>query len=184
MENDLEQLKETQPEWLALSADLGGTAVSVPLSKRQSRRWGLVLEARGVPFQHQSFGRGWLLLVPADDFKRACDELRHYEELNHNWPPPLPAVNPQHDNLLASLSVLLLVACFHNLTQLNINLLGHQPVDWVALGNAHAGKILQGQWWRLITALTLHADLLHSGLSPQAVDADHATCVAERPLGN
>ncbi|MBE0598536.1 MAG: rhomboid family intramembrane serine protease, partial [Desulfuromonadales bacterium] len=42
-----------------------------------------------------------------------------------------------------------------------IDLLAHHPVDWVALGNAHAGRIMAGQWWRTITALTLHADWPH-----------------------
>jgi len=161
MEFDLEQTEETQPEWLALSADLRSTPLPAPLSKKQLRRWGLVLEARGVPFRNEACVRGWRLLVPPDAFARACSEIRTYEELNHNWPPPLSTENPQHDNLLPSLSVLLLVACFHNLTQLHINLLGHYPVDWINLGNAYAGKILQGEWWRLLTSLTLHADLLH-----------------------
>ena len=156
--------EDDQTEWLPLAADLRRTASSTaaaPLSKKLTRRWGLVLEARGIPFRNQACNSGWRLLVPADCFTHACNELRRYEELNHNWPPPLPAESPQHDNLLTSLCVLLLIACFHNLTQLNLDLLGHHPVDWIELGNAHAGKILQGQWWRLLTSLTLHADLLH-----------------------
>ena len=161
MENDPEQVEQARPAWQALSPDLQQSATPTPVPKRQLRRWGLVLEARGVPFRNESSARGWLLLVPPTDFTRACDELRRYEELNHNWPPPLPAESPQHDNLLPSLSVLLLLACFHNLTQLDINLFGHRPVDWLELGNAHAGKILHGQWWRLLTSLTLHADLIH-----------------------
>lgn len=159
MENDLQNPEEMPTDWLPLSADLIGS--EAPLTRKQLRRWGLVLEARGVPFCHEVQGRGWRLLVPSAEFKRASQELRHYEELNHNWPPPLPAATPQHDNLHTTLSVLLLVACFHNLTQLNINLLGHHPVDWIELGNAHAGKILAGQWWRTLTSLTLHADWLH-----------------------
>ncbi len=157
----MKQPEETQPEWLALAADLRATAASAPLTKKQIRRWGLVLEAREVPFRNEAHGKGWLLKVPAADLKRASEELRRYEESNHNWPPPLPAENPQHDNLLPCLSVLLLVACFHNLTQLDIDLFDHRPIDWIGLGNAHAGKILQGQWWRLLTALSLHADLIH-----------------------
>jgi membrane associated rhomboid family serine protease len=159
-ENASDQPEEIQPEWLAISADLCSPAL-VALSKKQLRRWGLVLEARGVSFRNQALDRGWLLLVPPEEFERATDELRKYEKLNRNWPPPLPAENPQHDNLLPCLSVLLLVACFHNLTQLNIDLFQHHPVDWTELGNAHARKILQGQWWRLLTSLSLHADLLH-----------------------
>jgi membrane associated rhomboid family serine protease len=161
MENKLEQPAEKEPEWLTLTADLRPAATATPLSKKQLRRWGLVLEARGLPFRNQPCGRGWLLQVAASDFERASRELRQYEELNRNWPAPLPVAGPQQENLLASLSVLLLVACFHNLSQLDINLFSHRPVDWTSLGNAHAGKILQGEWWRTLTSLTLHADWLH-----------------------
>jgi rhomboid protease GluP len=34
-------------------------------------------------------------------------------------------------------------------------------IDWFAIGAAQAGLILEGAWWRTITALSLHADLLH-----------------------
>jgi membrane associated rhomboid family serine protease len=34
-------------------------------------------------------------------------------------------------------------------------------VDWLAAGAAHAGLILDGAWWRTVTALCLHAELGH-----------------------
>jgi membrane associated rhomboid family serine protease len=34
-------------------------------------------------------------------------------------------------------------------------------IDWFAVGKTHAGGIRQGEWWRTVTALTLHADLEH-----------------------
>ena len=34
-------------------------------------------------------------------------------------------------------------------------------VDWAATGAAQAGLNCDGQWWRTITALSLHADVLH-----------------------
>ncbi len=33
--------------------------------------------------------------------------------------------------------------------------------DWFSAGKTHAGLIRHGQWWRAVTALTLHADLAH-----------------------
>jgi membrane associated rhomboid family serine protease len=101
------------------------------------------------------------LLVPDDRFEAAREELRRFEAENRNWPPPLPPQAPFTDNRLATVSVLLLLATFHNLTLLDLNLLGHRPVDWITLGNAHADLILAGQWWRPVTALTLHAGWLH-----------------------
>ena len=34
-------------------------------------------------------------------------------------------------------------------------------VDWVAAGAAQAGMIIDGEWWRAVTALTLHVDASH-----------------------
>jgi membrane associated rhomboid family serine protease len=64
-------------------------------------------------------------------------------------------------SLLATLSVLFLLATFHNITRLDVILSGHSPVDWFTVGSADAEKIANGQWWRAVTALTLHADVAH-----------------------
>ena len=149
------------PGWLALPVDFhSGNPVGV-FSRRQIRRWGLVLEARAIRFHPQPVPHGWQLRIDSADFVRALVELRRYEELNRDWPPRLHQSQSSSDNSLTSLCVLVLLACFFNLTQLHINLAGHSPVDWTELGNAHAGKILTGDWWRTLTALTLHADWLH-----------------------
>lgn len=34
-------------------------------------------------------------------------------------------------------------------------------IDWLVAGAANSGRILDGEWWRTITALALHADLGH-----------------------
>lgn len=148
-------------QWRALPARLDDGSSFALLSGRRLRSWVLVLEARGFHFRTQRQGFGWQLLVPAERFTAACEELRRFEAENRNWPPPLPPATPLADNRLATISVLLLLATFHNLTRLDVSLLGHHPVDWLALGSADAGRILAGQWWRTVTALTLHSGWLH-----------------------
>ena len=161
METETEQNSARDKEWLAIPPDLGDWEAAGLLSERRVRRWALVLDARTIPCRIESGGMGWRLLVPAEQFTTARYELRLFEVENRNWPPADPPPSPLVENTLATLSVLVLLATFYNLTRLDISLLGHNPVDWAALGKAHAGKILDGQWWRLITALTLHADWLH-----------------------
>jgi len=39
---------------------------------------------------------------------------------------------------------------------------------WFARGSAHSGLILRGEYWRTVTALTLHADLVHVGANAVA----------------
>jgi rhomboid protease GluP len=143
--------KENQ-DWSELPAPLPGD---------RTRLAALVLEARGIPCRLERAGRAWLLYVPTGEKERAVRELDLYQRENRNWPPPVPVAEPHHQNTLITLSVLGLLGIFFNLTWLSINGFGHTPIDWVELGNANAGKILQGQWWRSITALTLHADPLH-----------------------
>jgi membrane associated rhomboid family serine protease len=147
-------------EWRPLPSRLDD-ASAVTLSKRQMRRWSLVLEAREIPWRAERKGFGWQLLVPRESLVRAGRELRQYEKENRGWPPPPPEASPLVDNRTTTLWVLIAIGVFYNVTLHHIDLAGHTPVHWKALGNAHAGKILDGQWWRAVTALTLHADWQH-----------------------
>jgi len=149
------------PDWRPIRPDLEEHGEPLSLSRKHLRRWALVLEARGFLFHAEPHGAGWLLWVPEESFERARAELRIYEEENHNWPPPLPPLPPPSEHLSGSLLALLAVGIFFDLTLHPVNLSGHHPVDWYELGNAHAGRILDGEWWRLLTSLTLHADWRH-----------------------
>lgn len=150
-----------QEAWSAVPAQLFAPSGSARLSQRQIRAWVLTLEAQQIPFQVLADGACWQLLVPSDRFAAALDELRQFETENHNWPPPQPPPAPQVDNLLITLSVLGLLGIFHNLVQLQHDPFGRSVIDWVRLGNADAALIRAGEWWRTVTALTLHADGQH-----------------------
>jgi rhomboid protease GluP len=146
-------------QWLEIPADLG--IGSSPGSGHHPELWALVLEARDIPCRNLPIETGSALTVPAERFYEALNELRLFEEENRYWPPPEPKASPLVENTITTLSVLLLLATFHNVTLLGITLLGHDPVNWIALGSADSGKILDGQLWRAVTALTLHSGWLH-----------------------
>jgi membrane associated rhomboid family serine protease len=129
-------------------------------TSQRIRLWALTLDSRSIPCQIDNQA-GWRLLVPPEQYAAAVYELRRFEELNRNWPLPGPLNHPLTENTLATLSILILLATFHNITQLDVTLTGISMPDWVAIGNAQAAKILSGQWWRAVTALTLHADWAH-----------------------
>ena len=131
------------------------------LTKSQARSWALVLDSRSIPCCIESDGAGWLLLVPEQQMESALRELRLYEEANSNWPPPLPIARQLIENTLPTVSILIILAIFHNLNLLGISLPGRGTMDLNDLGAAHAEKILSGEVWQCITALTLHADLMH-----------------------
>nr|WP_223924005.1 rhomboid family intramembrane serine protease [Geobacter sp. AOG2] len=135
--------------------------ISEPPSRGRTQLWALVLDARSVPCRLEQDAGRWFLLVPVSHLDRAREELRLFEEENRDWPPAAPPVHPLVENTLSTLSILILLATFHNLTQLDGTLSAFSQPDWTGLGNAQAGKILDGQWWRIVTALTLHVDSLH-----------------------
>lgn len=131
------------------------------LNSRQARIWSLVLDSRGVPCCLEQQGGGFVLLVPVFHLPRAYQELQQFEATNRGWPPPMLPQRPTAWNLLATLSVLILLATFHNIAQLDATSTGIALPDWVAQGGARSDRILAGEWWRAITALTLHADWAH-----------------------
>lgn len=132
-----------------------------PLSGEQVRLWALVLTARAIPCMILPNAGSWLLAVPPELHETACRELQIFEEQNHNWPPPLPPTRPQADNSLITISILILIAIFHNVIRINPELFSFPWPDWAAIGSAQTDVIRSGEWWRVVTALTLHNDAAH-----------------------
>lgn len=154
-------LSPPEAHWLAVPAVLAAPDGGVVLPAAQLQAWALTLTARQIPHQVAGSGSDRRLLVPPEHFVAALHELRRFEAENRAWPPVQPPAAPAVDNLLVTLSVLGLLAIFHNLAVLRIELFGFPAGDWVERGCAAAGAIRDGAWWRAVTALTLHADGLH-----------------------
>ncbi len=148
-------------DWVPIPPELKDGPSYQTISKRKLKSWVLVLQSRQIPCREEKVDYKWQLLVPTGEYQNACQELIQYETENHNWPPPPPVERKLQENTASTLWVLILLAIFYNLTQQQINLFGHHPVNWAELGNAHAERILNGEWWRVITALTLHSSPLH-----------------------
>lgn len=116
----------------------------------------MVLEAVGIMYELQQIEGEYALAVQIEDATRATEQLRLYADENTRRPlPAIPQKNISNGLIGALLYVALLLVVFdlqhfvsftHSLT---------------ALGRAHAGSIQTGEWWRTITALTLHKDISH-----------------------
>jgi membrane associated rhomboid family serine protease len=116
----------------------------------------LVLAAVGIECHLIKADRDVGLYVAATDVEQAAQELACYERENlSSRPRPLPARPARHavDAALAYCAVLLFFFGAERRHALS--------VDWAAIGAAQAGLIRDGQWWRTITALSLHGDVLH-----------------------
>jgi rhomboid protease GluP len=132
-------------------ARLGGRA--------EAEQQALVLAAVGI--RSLVIGRGAApirLLVASEDSLRAEYELDQFRRENRRparASPPLPPLAAGADGVLvyaALLAVLFQASGRRWWSQ-----------DWWAAGTAQAGLIMQGEWWRTVTALGLHADLGHFG---------------------
>ncbi len=116
----------------------------------------LVLEVAGIRYETHRVGGEFILDVAAADAARATEELEAYAQENPDSPVAAVAIVQRTGGwtgVVVYASVLLLVA-----------ILAHQRtfgLDWHTAGKTHAGLIRDGQWWRTVTALTLHADVTH-----------------------
>ncbi len=142
-----------------LVQEIEGTE-SEPLDRDRARTWSLVLSSRRVPHRVRREGEAASVLVPAGFADRAAYEISQYIVENRADPAPEPVREMEGDHWPAIFTALLLLAfyAFYNQTFAS---LGLYPGYWLEYGMADAGKIMDGQWWRAITALTLHADPAH-----------------------
>lgn len=117
----------------------------------------LVLEASGLHPIVEAGPEGFSVRVPAEEADAARTALRVFEEENPAAAPPPPAP-PVRDPLAAShaLAPCAALVAFFLLTG------DRRPgVVWFERGAADAARVLGGEPWRVVTALTLHADLPH-----------------------
>jgi rhomboid protease GluP len=122
----------------------------------------MVLDAMGIAHEVQlTPGGRWALLVDDGDAAAAEVALVAWEAENPSR-PELPA-RPEYGRSLAGMAAGLAVLAFALLVGLP------SSGSLVEPGSADAARMLQGQWWRAATALTLHADLAHAAANAVAL---------------
>lgn len=127
--------------------------------------WALVLAARGIPARVHTLDGRYLLQTRPEFLDVALSEISAYENENRPAPEPPPEPAP-YDNTGASLLVLACLLLFHIITLNRWHFLHYNaalaPIDWQGLGLADCwGCLFNNEWWRYVTALTLHADAAH-----------------------
>jgi rhomboid protease GluP len=116
----------------------------------------LVLAAVGIEARVIADVGGIMLCVAASDAARARHELGCYERENARGRRPrfiARAALHRAEGALVYCAVLLFFFAAQRRHALSI--------DWLAAGAADARRILDGEWWRTVTALALHAELGH-----------------------
>jgi rhomboid protease GluP len=123
---------------------------------RRAMDLSLVLDQEGVPHELRSVGEEqWALLVEDEAGERATAVLVAFERENEARPVPVE-VQPVASGVLAALLFGLPLVLFQMWT-------GPQSSEvWFVRGSADAAALIHGEWWRAVTALTLHADAGHA----------------------
>ena len=131
------------------------SSLRIAHERTRAEEWALVLEAEGLSPSVRRVRSGFVLSVPAEEAERAAAALSAYEREN-------PAEPQAGDKLVESAHLPAglgtaagLLAFFFFTGPWN------SAARWFERGSADAEQILSGELWRTVTALTLHADLVH-----------------------
>lgn len=116
----------------------------------------LVLESQSLPSRLERHGPRWEVFVPIRLLAESRYEVSAW--LTENSRPSggerrLLVLGSGWPGVVGWLAVLIAVSVFATRQMFG--------ADWYALGSADAGAILDGEYWRTLTALMLHADVVH-----------------------
>jgi len=118
--------------------------------------FGLVLDAKGLPYERGRLGEAWVLWVSPGAADIAREELARYaaerSERREPRPPFIPFAGSSY-GAAAYACVLIVVAYCAGAGLFGVNWLDVGALDSRAGGAA--------EWWRCVTALTLHLDQEH-----------------------
>lgn len=134
------------------------TLVRVADTAALAEKWAFVVHALGMePRVMEADGRHGLL-VPTPFAARAAAALdaddREAIEKAAAVPPPVPDNGPAFAGLAVATAIVTFFLAIGGRD-------GGDPGGWFRAGTAVSDAILRGQWWRAVTALSLHADAAH-----------------------
>ena len=127
--------------------------------KREAEDWALVLIAEGIQSKVVRTEAGFTVAVASGDALAAREILDSWQTERSERSRRL-AIPPARG--ASTLEAAMAYACALTLVAFHVGLENSgRWADFRELGKSQAALVLEGQWWRLITALTLHADLPH-----------------------
>jgi rhomboid protease GluP len=116
--------------------------------------WCVALLSQGIQSTPIHDPEGWQLLVPHEHYPHALAVLEIYRRENRRWlwrPSPTSPALLFHWGALGWGALILFVDAWSRIA-------GPAIRD---AGLMSSAAVLEGEWWRLFTAITLHADLAH-----------------------
>ena len=137
------------------------STIGLPASRQQADQWSLVLRAANIPSKIEFEKYSWVVKVSSIHEKKALREIAEYMEENSDWPPyrpekkiPLPVLTKYQPPTILMMGALIILFVITGPWAAGS--------DWFTQGAVSGKQILEhGQWYRLVTGLTLHADIVH-----------------------
>ena len=121
---------------------------------RQAHEAGLAILASGHSYWVYSSEEGYALAVPREHAQQLRREVEIAEIKNRYWPPPSPDLpDKKISKVPTAVAVILLIATFAAQNEF--------PFLKELGMNSSMGVAQNGEWWRIITAITLHSDISH-----------------------
>ncbi len=125
------------------------------LEREQAEAFRLVLSSQGIASRLRQDQEGWSLWVAEVDQEPAAVVLETYERENTQAPRATPP-SEEYGPTGVGIAMAALLVAFFALTGPRA-----EASLWFERGSASAQRILNGEVWRTVTALTLHADIPH-----------------------
>ncbi len=137
------------------------STIGLPASRQQAEQWSLVLRAANIPSAIEFERHSWVIKVSPVHEKKAIGEIAAYMEENSDWPLSRPKKRVQLPVLTKSQPPTILMMGALVILYM-ITGPWAEGSNWFSQGAVSGKQILEhGQWYRLVTGLTLHADVVH-----------------------
>jgi membrane associated rhomboid family serine protease len=121
--------------------------------RRRAEEWSFVLRALGVIHEIREEESAYGIAVLPEDEAHAASALEAHEAERAEPRVPSPEYGPSGAGWVFAAFVLAVLFATGP---------RDEQVVWFAKGSADAARILRGEWFRVVTALSLHADLSHA----------------------
>ncbi len=126
------------------------------LTTDQANTCGLVLSSSGISYRVKRGKKGWEVWVDEEIYDRALGSIEEYFEENQDTAPVLAPTEEDFQKTYTGIWAAVMLSAWHMAFLSSSNI-----ADDIRRYGASAMDILDGQWFRLITALMLHADGVH-----------------------
>ena len=144
------------PYYRVMSHEIEWRAVRRGITRRSLTEASLVLTAMAIDNHIERDQFDWRLVVEPDQAAEAVRQLEQYSLENRAadvHPVLVRSIDSGWPGVIGFLAIIWLIPTL----QANLAF----DWNWLAIGRNDAGEVAGGEWWRAVTALTLHGDLGH-----------------------